>query len=89
MMNANTLPDEVDFVFFAEELPEEDGLYRIALAVEGMDAAIPTLLITVTLDGALDLADRLNRRLGHDRASWTAFAARCLRAGASRPDAGR
>lgn len=88
-MNIDTLPDEVDFVFLAAALPEEDGLYRIALAVEGMDTAIPTLLITVTLDGALDVADRLNRRLGHDRNSWTAFAARCLRAGASGPVTGR
>ena len=78
-MNIDTLPDEVEFVFFAEALPEEDGLYRIAIAVEGMDVAIPTLMITVTLDSALGLADRLNRRLGHDRGSWAAFAARCLR----------
>ena len=87
-MSANTLPDEVDFVFFAEALPEEDGLYRIAIAVAGMDAAIRTLMIAVTLDSALDIADRLNRRLGHDRDSWTAFASRCLRAGASGPAAG-
>ena len=39
-MSVDTLPDEVDFVFFAEELPE-DGVHRIAVAVEGMEAAIP------------------------------------------------
>ncbi len=33
-MTVDTLPDEVDFVFFVETLPE-DGLHRIALAVEG------------------------------------------------------
>ena len=77
-MSVNTLPDEPDFVFFAEALPEEDGLYRIAIAVEGMAVPLPTLMITVTLDDALNMADRLNRRLGHDRHSWTAFAARCL-----------
>ena len=87
-MSVDTLPDEPDFVFFAEELPEEDGLYRIAIAVEGMAVPIPTLMITVTLDDALNMADRMNRRLGHDRDSWTAFAAQCLRAGASGPDAG-
>ena len=87
-MSANTLPDQVDFVFFAEELPEEDGLYRVAIAVEGMDVTIPTLMITVTLDDALNMADTMNHRLGHDRDSWTAFAARILRAGTSGPVAG-
>lgn len=81
-MTVDTLPEEVDFVFFVETLPE-DGLHRIALAVEGMDASIPTMMMAVTLDSALHMADRLNRRLGHDRASWTAFAARILRSGAS------
>ena len=76
-MNIDTLPDEADFVFFAETMPDE-GLHRIAIAVDGMDAPIPTLLVTVTRDSALAIADRLNRRLGHDRDSWTAFAARCL-----------
>ena len=69
-------------------LPEEDGLYRIAIVVEGIDVSIPTLMITVTLADALNMADRMNRRLGHDRDSWTAFAARILRAGASGPVAG-
>ena len=76
-MNIDTLPDEADFVFFAEALPE-DGLHRVAIAVEGMDAPIPTMMVTVTRDSALGVCDRLNRRLGHDRDSWTAFAARCL-----------
>jgi len=79
-MSVDTLPDKPEFVFFAEALPEEDGLYRIAIAVEGMATSIPTLMIAVTLDSALDMADRLNRRLGHDRDSSTAFAARVLRA---------
>ena len=76
-MNMDTLPEELDFVFFTEELPE-DGLHRVAIAVDGMDAPIPTMLIAVDIGSALRIADRLNRRLGHDRASWTAFAARCL-----------
>lgn len=76
-MNMDTLPDEVDFVFFVETLPD-DGLHRVAIAVEGMDAPIPTMMVAVDIDSALRIADRLNRRLGHDRESWTAFAARCL-----------
>ena len=77
-MSVDTLPDEADFVFFVEALPE-DGLHRVAVAVEGMDATIPTLMVAIDIDGALRIADCLNRRLGHDRDSWTAFAARCLR----------
>ena len=76
-MNIDTLPDEADFVFFAEPLPD-DGLHRVSIAVEGMGAPIPTMMITVTPDSALDVCDRLNRRLGYDRSSWTAFASRCL-----------
>ena len=36
-MDIDTLPDEADFVFFAEALPE-DGLHRVAIAVEGKGA---------------------------------------------------
>ncbi len=36
------------------------------------------MMVAVDIDIALRIADRLNRRLGHDRGSWTAFAARCL-----------
>ena len=83
-MTAQTLPDEPDFVFCPEELPE-DELQRIAIVVEGMNGAIPTALVTLTATAALRICDRLNRRLGHrDRDSWTAFAARRLGAGASR-----
>ncbi len=81
-MNADTLPDEVDFVFFVEELPE-DGLHRVAISVAGMDATIPTAMIALNPDELLGVCDRLNRRLGHDRASWTAFAAHRRRAGSS------
>ena len=81
-MTADTLPDEVDFVFFAEEIPE-DGLHRIAIVVEGMDATIPTAMIALDTGDAHRLCDKLNRRLGHERATWTAFAARCRRVGTS------
>ena len=35
-MTADILPDEVDFVFCPEALPDED-LHRIVLVVEGVD----------------------------------------------------
>ena len=83
-MTAVTLPDEPDFVFCPEALPEEE-LHHVVIAVEGMSGPIPTSLVTLTDEDGRRLCDRLNLRLGHpDRGSWTAFAARCLRAGASR-----
>ena len=81
-MTADTLPDEVDFAFRPEALPEED-VHRVVLVVEGMARPIPTSLITLADEAAQRVCDRLNRRLGHrDRDSWATFAARCLRAGA-------
>ena len=81
-MTADTLPDEVDFVFCPEALPEEE-VHRVVLVVEGMGTVVPTSLVALTDEDARRLCDRLNRRLGHrDRDSWTAFAARVLRAGA-------
>ena len=66
-------------MFCAEELPE-DEVFRVVIAVDGLDTVIPTSMIAVTLESALDACDRLNRRLGHDdRASWTAFVANLQR----------
>ena len=80
-MSAQILPDDVDFVF-CPETPAEDELHRIAIAVEGMNRPVPTMLFVLTVEDARRLCDRLNRRLGHrDRRSWTGFADRCLRAG--------
>lgn len=81
-MTADTLPEKVEFVFVAEALPE-DGMHRVAIAVEGMNAAIPTAMIALDIEDALRVCDKLNRRLGHDRKSWTAFAARCRRSDGS------
>ena len=53
-----------------------------------MNASIPTAMITLGVDDALRMCDVLNRRLGHDRDSWTAFAARCLRSPATGPGTG-
>ena len=73
-MTIQTLPDSPDYVFCSEELPG-NGMYRVVIAVDG-PRQIPTTLIALTLDNALSLCDGMNRRLGHDRDSWTAFAAR-------------
>ena len=80
-MSAQTLHDDVDFVF-CPEAPAGDELHRIAIAVEGVNRPVPTSLFALSVEDARRLCDRLNRRLGHrDRTSWTGFADRCLRAG--------
>ena len=63
---------------------DEDGdPPQIRILFEGFHFDIPTALVCLDREQGLDVCDRLNRRLGHrDRASWTAFAARCLRTGA-------
>ena len=82
-MTGDILPDEVDFLFCPEALPEED-MHRIMLVVDGVDRPIPTSLVTLAEADAVRLCGHLNRRLGHcERSSWAAFAARILRAGAS------
>ena len=50
---------------------------RIRILIDGH---VPTALVTLTLDYALGLCDRLNRRLGHGREAWTAMAAASIRA---------
>lgn len=76
------IPDDPAYCFCP--LADGDGEPpQIRILVEGLAFAIPTALVALSNDGGLALCDRLNRRLGHrDRDSWTAFAARCLRAGA-------
>ena len=58
-MTADTLPDEVDFVFCPEALPEEE-VHRVVLVVEGMARPIPTSLITLADEAAQRVCDRLN-----------------------------
>ena len=53
---------------------------QIRIFVEGLAFAVPTALVCLTAEDGFALADKLNRRLGLDRAAWTALAARCLRA---------
>ncbi len=46
-----------------------------------MDGYVPTALVTLDIDAAERLYDRLNARLGHSREDWTALAARSMNAG--------
>ena len=76
------IPDNPAYCFYPA-VDDNGEPPQIRILVEGLAFAIPTALVALSHDDGLALCDRLNRRLGHrDRAAWTAFAARCLRAGA-------
>ena len=53
---------------------------QIRILVEGFSFAIPTALVALNRADGLAVCDSFNRTLGLDRAAWTAFDARCLRA---------
>ena len=73
------IPDEPIFCF--APITDADGEPpQIRILVEGLGFAVPTALVCLTAEDGLAVADRLNRRLGWTRETWTAFAARCLRA---------
>ena len=75
------LPDDPAYCFYPAV--DDDGEPpQIRILVEGFAFAIPTALVALDHEQGLVVCDRLNRRLGLDRAAWTALAARCLRAGA-------
>ena len=73
------IPDEPVYCFCP--ISDADGEPpQIRIMVEGLAFAVPTALVCLTAEDGFAVADRLNRRLGLDRAAWTALAARCLRA---------
>ncbi len=73
------IPDEPTYCF-APVSDQHGEPPQIRLFVEGLAFAVPTALVCLTAEDGFGLCDRLNRRLGLDRAAWTALAARCLRA---------
>ena len=78
-MTAQTLPDNPNFCFCpAYDVEDEDQQIRIV--IEGMAGHVPTALIALTIDDALSICDKLNRRLGLDREAWTAMVAASMRA---------
>ena len=78
-MTAQILPDEPNFCF-VPAYDVEDEVQQIRIVIEGMAGHVPTALIALTMDDALTICDKLNRRLGLDRAAWTAMAAASMRA---------
>ena len=73
------LPDNPAYCFYPATDDGEPPQIRIL--VDGFAFAIPTALVALNRADGMAVCDSLNRALGLDRNAWTAFAARCLRAG--------
>ena len=86
-MTAQILPDNPNYCF-VPAYDVETEVQQIRIVIEGMAGHVPTALVTLTLDDALSICDKLNRRLGYDREAWTAMAAASMRAEEDDPDGG-
>ena len=84
-MTAQTLPDNPNFCF-APAYDVETDVQQIRIVIEGLAGHVPTALIALNLDDALDVCDKLNRRIGYDRAAWQAMVAASMRAEDDDPD---
>ena len=65
-MTAQTLPDEPNFCF-CPAYDVETEVQQIRIVFEGLAGHVPTALVTLDLDDALSICDKLNSRLGLDR----------------------
>ena len=83
-MTAQTLPDRPNFCFVPAYDVETD-VQQIRIVIEGLAGHVPTALISLNLDDALSICDKLNRRLGYDREAWTAMAAASMQAETPEP----
>ena len=83
-MTAQTLPDNPNFCF-CPAYDVETEVQQIRIVIEGLAGHVPTALITLNLDQALDICDKLNRRLGYDREAWTAMVAASMQAETREP----
>ena len=77
-MTAQTLPDNPNFCFCPAWDPEAE-VQQIRIVIEGLSGHVPTSLVTLDLEDALNICDKLNRRLGFDRKTWTTMAAESMR----------
>ena len=76
-MSTHFLSDEPAYAFCPAG-NSHDGPFQIRIAVEDMAVSIPTSLFAVSLTEAFRLCDGMNRKLGLDRAAWTALVERCM-----------
>ena len=63
-------------------------MQQIRIVIEGLAGHVPTALVTLDLEDALSLCDKLNRRLGYNREAWTAMVAASMQAEDDDPDSG-
>ena len=84
-MTAQTLPDNPNYCF-CPAYDVEDDVQQIRLVIEGLAGHVPTALVALTIEDAENICDKLNRRLGLDRAAWTSMAAASMRAEDDDPD---
>ena len=80
MTHLSTLPDDPVYAFCpAYDPPGQPQQIRIVF--ESLPGYVPTALVALTLDDAEHLCDRLNKRLGLDRAAWVELAGKSMFAG--------
>ena len=51
----------------------------IRIVIKGLSSHVSISLVTLDLEDALNICEKLNRRLGFDRKTWTAMAANSMR----------
>ena len=78
-MPPQTIPDNPNFCF-APAYDVETQVQQIRIVIEGLAGHVPTALISLNLEDALSICDKLNRRLGLDREAWTAMVAASMHA---------
>ena len=83
-MPPQTIPDNPNFCF-APAYDVETEVQQIRIVIEGLAGHVPTALISLNLEDALSICDKLNRRLGYDREAWTAMVAASMRAETHEP----
>ena len=76
-MSTHFLSDEPVYAF-CPGADSHDGPFQIRIAVEDLAVSIPTSLFAVSLTEAMTTCDRMNRKLGLDRAAWTDLVERCM-----------
>jgi len=84
-ITAQNLPEDPNFCF-APAYDVETDVQQIRIVIEGMAGHVPTAFVTLDLDDALNICDKLNRRLGVDRKAWQATVAASMRAEDDDPD---
>ena len=77
MTRCSNLPDDPVYAFCPAYDPAEQP-QEIRIVFRDVPGYVPTALVVFTLDDAERLCDRLNKRLGLDRAAWTELAGQSM-----------